>query len=211
MGEIDGRRRKPDRQQVVSENGGVRAVYRGPMQVRLRAPSGTLDTDELLETFAGLGVDVADISPETLRQLNDRLSALMERLLADDDAAAAFDRDPGSFRDVLGDELADTLVILRRRVRQIPPPISAPGSDESALGLTLRPRRRVVMALDPDVEERADALRQDLIEWALARRRNIVALEKSPDQTIERRYADEPEAVRRALLRGVEKGAHRDA
>jgi hypothetical protein len=171
-----------------------------PVRLRLIPPSGRFDSGEFLDTIAALGVDVADISPDALQHLNDCLPELMERLLADDDAASAFDRDPGSFRDLLGDELADALVTLRQRVMP-----------ESTRRRTRRRANRLVTAADPVVEERADTLRADLVEWALARRPNMAALEKSPERTIERRYAGESEAVRKALLRDVRRAAASDA
>jgi hypothetical protein len=210
MSDIDENELGPGRTAIVAADG-VRAVHRGPMQVRLTPPLGTVDAGELLDTIAALGVDVAGISPQALERLNDCLPELIERLVADEDAPAVFDRDPGSFRDVLGDELADALVTLRQRVMGMRSAINPPGSDGSTRRPARRTTPRLLTARDPAVEERADALRQDLIEWALARRPNMAALKKSPERMIARRYADEPEAVRRAMLREVRRAAQTDA
>jgi hypothetical protein len=191
--------------------GGMQAVHRGPIQLRMVPPPSGFDVSALLDAIGGLGVDLAGISRETLEQLGDRLPGLMERLLVDEEAAARFDRDPAAFREVLGDELADVLVTLRRRVTAMRSPLNSPGSNESTRRPARRGTHRLVTARDPLVEERADALRQDLIQWALSRRPNMAALEKSPKEVVEDRFADEPEAVRRALLRGIERSAQADA
>jgi len=210
MSEIDERELGPGRVAIVASDR-VQAVHRGPMQVRLTPPSGTIDVGELLDTIASLGVDVAGISPEALKRLNACLPELMEQLTADEDAVAAFDRDPGSFRDVLGDELAEALVTLRQRVVGMRSALNPPGADGSTRHPHRRTTPRLLTAVDPVVEERAAELRQDIINWALARRSNMTALAKSPERTIERKYADEPEAVRRALLRDIRRAAQPDA
>lgn len=210
MSKIDERQLGPGRVAIVASDR-VQAVHRGPMQVRLIPPSGTFDGGELLDTIASLGVDVAGISPEALERLNACLPELMEQLTADEDAVAAFDRDPGSFRDVLGDELAEALVTLRQRVVGMRSALNPPGADGSTRRPLRRTTPRLLTAVNPVVEERAAELRQDIIKWALARRSNMTALAKSPERTIERKYADEPEAVRRALLRDVRRAAQPDA
>jgi hypothetical protein len=210
MSKIDERKLGPGRVAIVASDR-VQAVHRGPMQVRLIPPSGTFDVGELLDTIASLGVDVAGISPKALERLNACLPQLMEQLTADEDAVAAFDRDPGSFRDVLGDELAEALVTLRQRVVGMRSALNPPGAEGSTRRPLRRTTPRLLTAVDPVAEERAAELRQDIINWALARRSNMTALAKSPERTIERKYADEPEAVRRALLRDVRKAAQPDA
>lgn len=203
--DIDERELGPGRTAIVP-TGTTRAVHRGPVQLRLIPPPGAFDTAEVLGMVTALGVDVAGISPQAIEQLNARMPDLMERLLADEDAAAAFDRDPGSFRDVLGDELTGVLITLRQRLVGMRSPINPPGSDESTRRPARRSTTRLVTARDPAIEERADTLREELLKWAVARSSNMTALEKFPRRTIEGRFADEPEAVRRALLREVGKG-----
>jgi hypothetical protein len=207
---IDERQLGPGRTAIVRDDA-IRAIQRGPLQLRLSPPRGPIDAVELLEAVASLGVDVAGIAPETIAHLNARLPALMEQLLDDEEAAAVFDRDPAAFRDVLGDELADTLVLLRQRVMGMRSAISPPGSDESTRRPARRSTSRLVTARDPEVEARADALRRELIKWAVARRPNMAALARSPRETIERHFPDAPEAVRRALLREVERAGGADA
>ena len=109
-------------------------------------------------------------------------------------------------RDVLGDELTGVLITLRQRLVGMRSPINPPGSDESTRRPARRSTTRLVTARDPAIEERADTLREELLKWAVARSSNMTALEKFPRRTIEGRFADEPEAVRRALLREVGKG-----
>jgi hypothetical protein len=210
MTEIDESSLGPARTAIVPE-AGTRAVHRGPIQLRMVPAPGAFDAGELLDTIAGLGIDVAGISREALEQFGDRLPALMEQLLADEEAAARFDADPAAFRDVLGDELVEALTELRRRVTGVRSAVNPPGSDQSTRRPARRVTHRLVTARDPAVEERADALREDLIRWAVSRRPNLAALERSPEATIEARFPDEPEAVRRALLRGVQAASRTDA
>ena len=100
---------------------------------------------------------------------------------------------------------------LRQRVVGMRSALNPPGAEGSTRRPLRRTTPRLLTAVDPVVEERAAELRQDIIKWALARRSNMTALAKSPERTIERKYADEPEAVRRALLRDVRKAAQPDA
>jgi hypothetical protein len=186
-------------------------VRHGPFRICIVPPQGPVDVPALLENLRSLGIEDERLSAAGLEQLNEKLPALMERLLDDPAAAEAFDKDPGAFRDVLGDELAEALVVLRTRALALRSVFDLPGSGESTRRRTRRRAARVVVAVDPAAEARAAAIRGELASWALEDRSNMEALEHSPRDVIERRYPNEGSAVLRVLMRDVEPHGESDA
>jgi hypothetical protein len=179
---------------------GIRAVQRGPVQLRLVPPRGPVDAQALLDEIRDFGLGTEDLSVEVLESLVEVLPRLLALLMEDNSVARDFDRDPGAFRELLGGELAGLATRVRADSGRMRSVLRPPWTGESIRRAPRRRADRQLTATDPAVEERTLVLRRRIMEWSAAEEANMAQLGRDPETVIRRLGTGEPEAVQRLLM-----------